>query len=142
RVDDADVVPHQCNRQAAQKILESLALRGRGAFERRIVLEVLLMAFIKKPARTVLDVIDQQVNFMIAQYAAGVARLDQLLNELDHAVAVRAAVDEVADEDELALLRMPPLGVIAQLLQQADQGGEFSVDVADDVQRVVGKLLN
>lgn len=70
---------------------------------------------------------------MVAGDAQGVARLDHGHHAAQHTRAVRAAVDEVADEDGGAAVGVDAVGV-AQLAEQRLQLGGAAVDVADDVE--------
>ncbi|MGX1117124.1 hypothetical protein RKD37_002487 [Streptomyces ambofaciens] len=70
---------------------------------------------------------------VVARHAQRVARLDHGHHAAQHAGAVRAAVDEVADEDGGAALGVDAVGV-AELGEQGLQLGGAAVDVADDVE--------
>src|SRR5205823_5985632 len=70
---------------------------------------------------------------VVAGYAEGVAGLDHRHDAAQHARAVRAAVDEVADDDGRTALGVDTVDV-AQLAQQRLQFGGAAVDVADDVE--------
>ncbi len=70
---------------------------------------------------------------VVAGHAQRVARLHHRHDAAQHARAVGAAVDQVADEDGRAALRVDPVGV-AQLAEQRLQFGGAAVDVADDVE--------
>ncbi len=70
---------------------------------------------------------------VVAGDAQGVARPDHGHHAAQHAGAVRAAVDEVADEDGGAALGVDAVGV-AELGEQGLQLGGAAVDVADDVE--------
>ena len=76
---------------------------------------------------------------MVAERGQRAALLDQALHEGDGAGAVRAAVAQVADEDEAAAVGVPALGVVAEVGQQRVQRLEFAMDVAHDVERAVGQ---
>src|SRR5690606_17652563 len=85
---------------------------------------VLHLAALEVPAELVL---------VVAGHAQRVARPDHGHHPPQHAGAVRAAVDEVADEHGGAALGVHAVGV-AQLAEQGVQFGGAAVDVADDVE--------
>ncbi len=70
---------------------------------------------------------------VVARHAQGVAGLDHAHHPAQHAGAVRAAVDEVADEHGRAALGVDAV-LEAQLGEQGLQLGGAAVDVADDVE--------
>ena len=65
-----------------------------------------------------------------------------VLVPVKHGGRVRAAVNEVAEEDEVAVLRMRAVFVVAEVAQQRLQRIILTVDVADDVKRARGEGLD
>lgn len=141
RVHDTDIVAVQSNGQTGQKGRQGGAFFSRRAPEGRIVFQVAIMPFVEKPARTVLDITGQQVDFVIAEDGESIAFLEQELDMLDHPLAIGATVAQIAYEDQLAAMGMPAFVVVAQTVEQRQHGGEFAMDVSDDIEGIVGQTL-
>ena len=59
--------------------------------------------------------------------------LDEVPHQPHHAGGVRAAVDEVAHEDQPPPLGVRPVAVVTEAVQELAEGAALSMDVADDV---------
>ena len=96
----------------------------------------------KVPTRTVLGVIAQQVDLMVAQHGHSPARLNEALHPVKHRGTVRSPVAQVAHKHQRSPLRMMTRSVITQMGQQGTQGLMLSMNIPHDVQRTFGKRLN
>jgi hypothetical protein len=77
----------------------------------------------------------QELHLVIAGDAERGAGLDQLHDDPEDARDVWTSIDKVAEEDELATIRMPGcVDVVAQRPEQGLELGAASMDVADDVE--------
>ena len=79
---------------------------------------------------------------MVADHGHGAAAGHQLRHAREHGRAGGAPVAKVAHKDQRAAIRVPPLGVVAQVGQQRVQRVDFAMDVADDVERSRGQVLD
>jgi len=133
-VDDAQAIALECTRKGAEKGQEVVLLLVRVDDQG---VELCFAAAIP-PAFSralLLGVVPHGVDLVIAGHALCGARLDEPLDEPKHAGAVGATIDQVANEDEPAVLGMATPIVVAEFAKQADKGVGFTVDVSDDVQR-------
>jgi hypothetical protein len=78
----------------------------------------------------------QGIEFVIVHDGKGGARLAHAHGDVENVPLLRAAIDEVADEDDATIGMMEGAVVFAvvQFLQQAPEDGGMAVDVADDVE--------
>ena len=141
-MDDAQVVALQQQRLALEKIDERRFARFRVALPRRVDSGIACGAALEIPAGAVFGVVKQQVDFVVAEDALRLAARLRLLVPVEHGGRVRAAIDEVAEEDEVAALRVVAVFVVAEVAQQALQRGKLAVDVADDVEAAGGQGLD
>ena len=72
-------------------------------------------ATVKKPAAAVFGVVKQQVNFVVAEYGLHPAPRVQAPVPVQHGGDVRAAIHQVAEEDEIAPLRVRAILVVAEM---------------------------
>jgi hypothetical protein len=120
RVDDADVAhfqPERHGREPVQVCRTSLAgdLLEKGP----MLVLVLLVARAKVLAGPVrmLDAVSDSVEFVIAHDDLGAAVVDHPLDQLQNLHLLRAAVDEVADEDRLAFRMAIGAGPVVAVTQ-------------------------
>src|SRR5262249_23314520 len=76
-----------------------------------------------------------EVVLVVPHDAEGAAAKDEVAHELDDLEAPGAAIDEVAEEDEAAVVAVRPAAadVVAELVAEGVQRRELSVEGADDV---------
>jgi hypothetical protein len=80
----------------------------------------------------------QQLHLVIAGDAERAVGLDHLHDDPENARDVRTAIDQIAEEDDLAPIRMPGCAdVVAQPSKEGLELGAASMDVADDVEGAV-----
>ena len=84
-----------------------------------------------------LGLAEQHVELVVAEHALGAAGLHPAHDEIEDGRAVRAPVAQVAHEYRPASLRMAAVRRVAQVPEQGLQGLDFTVDVADHVQRAL-----
>ena len=141
-VDDTQVVALQDEWLALEKGGEGGFARGGVALPRRIGGGIALGAFVEIPAGAVFGVVQQQVDFVVAEDALHVAAGMCVLVPVEHGGRIRAAVHEVTEEDEVTVLRMRAVFVVAEVAQQRLQRIVLAVNVADDVKRARGEGLD
>ena len=141
-VHDAQVWPLQCHGQRAQKRHDGGALTGRRAGKGCVFVVVGRQAGIEVPPGAIFGVVAQQVDLVVADHGHGAAAGHQVRHPREHRRAVGAPVAKVAHKDQRAAIRVPPLGVVAQVGQQRVQRVDFAMDVADDVERSRGQVLD
>jgi len=84
----------------------------------------------------VLGVVGNEVQLVVAYDREGLPRVHEAANEMQDTPALRASINEIAEEEELTAFGMdhsPALIPVAKLFQEALQSTEFAVDVADEV---------
>ena len=89
--------------------------RGGIALPRRIDAGIACRAVVKKPAATVFGVVKQQVDFVVAEYGLHPALRVQALVPVQHGGDVRAAIYQVAEEDETPPLRVRAVVIVAEV---------------------------
>ena len=107
----------------------------------RVFAQVTTQARIEEPARSILGILAQQVDFVVAQNGHRLAGAHQLAHQADHARAVRSAIDEIPHKYQGAALGVVAARVIPQMPQQLQQGLQLAVDVTNDIQRPGGQRL-
>ena len=88
-----------------QKIENEIALSLDWAGEWLIAF-VALKAFIKKPPGTVFCISAKQVEFVVSQDGISIANLNHPLNQLDDSRTVRTPITQIADENQLSVIRV------------------------------------
>ena len=141
-VDDAQVSALQHQRLRVEKGNQRRFLRGGITLPRRVNACIARGAAVKKPAAAVFRVIQQQVDFMVAEDGLRPAPRVQTLVPGQHARHVRPAIDQIAEEDEVPPLRMRAVVVITEMGEQRLQRRVLAVDVADDVEFAVRQGLD
>ena len=105
-----------------------------GSFEKKFLAE--------EPVVVVFFVAEQEIQVVVAQDALRQAVLDEPLDEGDHGGAIWATVGEVAHEDEPPPLGMGAVFPVAKTSQEAVEGVNLAVGIADDIDRAVEQLAN
>jgi len=85
----------------------------------------------------------EELDVVVAGDAVGGACGDRVHDKAEDVGRVGATIDEVADEDKgaLGMTRDIVFHLVAQLIEQSEEFGVASVDVADDVERAYDVLL-
>jgi hypothetical protein len=131
----AQVIARQGQRQTGQKLRKLPALVPACSPAVLKPARGVIVIVSKEPAIARFGCATQHTEFMIAEHALRLSGCTQRLHQLDHARTVGAAIAEITDEDQVTPIAMLPVVVIAKVLQQCMQRFEFTVYVADDVER-------
>jgi hypothetical protein len=136
RVHDAQVVALERERERLEEAADRRPFvvgREAGAERPRVALVLPMVGVAPaKPPIALFVVPRQQVQLVVAEDRLGESSFRQPLDELHHRHAVGPPVDQVADEHQRTR-GGAPLGVDAEPMEQREQGFDFAVDVADDV---------
>ena len=133
-MNNAQILTLQCDRQLAEPLEHGGNLLGRHACKRRVLGLVGVDAAVEEPARAILGIFAQQIDFVVAQHRMGRARGQHGADQREHRRAVRSAVAEVADKHQSPPFRVMALQVITQVTQQLHQRGVFAMDIANDIE--------
>ncbi|SRR5579883_964953 len=97
----------------------------RGVSGRQLVME--------KPDIIGFAAAEEDVQLVIAQHALRPLAVHKSADTFEDGGTIRAAVYQVADEDETAAFGMAALGVVTKSLQQRNKGIDFAVNIANYV---------
>jgi hypothetical protein len=133
-MDDAQIRSLKRERQS-RKELQDVATRSFHCGAVREFAPGLLLGVrgIQEPAVSGLVGSTQDVEFVVAEDAEGILPVHEVADAFDDGRAIGAAIAEVADEDQFAVLGVIAVAVVAEAIHQGSEGVDLSVDVADDV---------
>jgi hypothetical protein len=120
---------------------------GRGPFHRDTVREfpvelLLRMRGIEEPAIPGLLRRAQDVQFVVSEDAQRVPSVHQIPHAFHDGGTVGTAVAEIADEDQPTSVGMMAVSVVPETIDECSEGVDFSVDVADDIDRSLREPSN
>jgi hypothetical protein len=143
-VDHLQIVAAQGQRQGAEPGAEEGPIgriggpRGEGVV---VAVDPGAVGLAEEPAIALLGLAAEQVELVVAGHRHRQPGVGEVGEELHHANAVGATIDQIAHKDERPL-GPPPLGVHPQAAEQGQQGFELAVDIADEVEGAVGQAIN
>jgi len=72
----------------------------------------------KKPVVVVFAIAMQDIQVVISMNTLGKPRIDKALHQINHRWAIRPPVRQLADEHESPIVRVRPIGGVAQVAHQ------------------------
>ena len=146
-MDDAELPALQGDRQREQKALNFLFfLRSRDATRKELGPRgtgeaIGAVGMVDEPSVPFFFFAAKEIVFVVAKHHLRDLLVLQMLNEFDDGDAVGAPIDEVADEDQRAIGTAAG-DVDVKAAEQALQGFNFTVNIADDVDTIVKEGAN
>ncbi len=139
-VDDAQRLVLECPGKASQEGKERFLLLAR-IHERCPVVGFVSAVPPAFSRSLLLGIVANGVDLVVARDALRRSGVDHPLDRAQYGGAVGPPVDQVAHEYESTAVAVTPQVVVAELLQQVDQGFILAVNVADDIDRSSGEFL-
>lgn len=124
-------------RAPGQELVALVASRAHAVERATAATEARPIGVAERPAVALLLSAAEDVQLVVPEDHRRGATIAQVADQAAHAGAVRAAVDEVADEYDRPL-HGAGVGVTAEPTEQATKPRELAVDVPDDIEGTVG----